>query len=617
MDVRGAEQTVRHEGIWIAILALLILLILTLGARAQVQPSISDMQFDLQTDELRLIVASGGATGEVLEVYRRPWGSGYGCSGTAWALVTSEIRPSGPTATVTLPGAAAQNAFFTVGRADLDLNENGIADVRERLLQVQDVPADNRARWTRAGRCGVFTNYATTLNVTSYGAKGNGTTDDTAAIVSAINGIPAAGGVVYLPAGTYRITQPLYLKANTILRGAGSTLTKLRFEGSGTASRCIAISKWDSSQTDAWRTVNGGMEQGSTSVVLSSVSGIVAGDIAEIEQDNDPAWNLNESWQLRLQGQLVRVVAVNAATKTVQVDRPLRVGYSPSRNPKMRKLATISGSGVEDLFVERKDAVDGYTIELKYAVRCWVRRVEGYNTFKAHVWIERGFENEVRESYFHHAHAYGGGGQGYGVGLGRHTSDTLVEDNIFNTLRHSMSVGHGASGNVFAYNFSTNRALDPVSRNPQADISVHGNWVCMNLFEGNVVEDADVPDWYFPAGPGNTLFRNRIVNRTVAVEVVSDLQNIVGNELPAGCVDVDGSVEDAIIHGNCEGGAVTWEPDMCRNLPPSYFRSVRPCFIPADDPEIPWPPLGSDRPAGSRTIPAERRYATGAYVPGA
>jgi hypothetical protein len=49
------------------------------------------------------------------------------------------------------------------------------------------------------------------LNVQAppYNATGNGTTDDTAAIQAALNAVPANGGTVYLPTGTYKITSTL------------------------------------------------------------------------------------------------------------------------------------------------------------------------------------------------------------------------------------------------------------------------------------------------------------------------------------------------------------------------------------------------------------------------
>lgn len=43
------------------------------------------------------------------------------------------------------------------------------------------------------------------VNVRDFGARGNGSTDDTGAIQRAINALPGNGGTVYIPAGTYMI----------------------------------------------------------------------------------------------------------------------------------------------------------------------------------------------------------------------------------------------------------------------------------------------------------------------------------------------------------------------------------------------------------------------------
>lgn len=60
-------------------------------------------------------------------------------------------------------------------------------------------------------------------NVKDYGAVGNGTTDDTTAIQSALNALPATGGTVYFPGGTYLIGSGLTSSLNSIeLRGTGN-----------------------------------------------------------------------------------------------------------------------------------------------------------------------------------------------------------------------------------------------------------------------------------------------------------------------------------------------------------------------------------------------------------
>jgi hypothetical protein len=64
------------------------------------------------------------------------------------------------------------------------------------------------------------------IRVTSFGAVGDGVADDTSAIQGAIDAASVSGGVVYLPAGEYRLTrQPgeatLTLKSNVTVRGDG------------------------------------------------------------------------------------------------------------------------------------------------------------------------------------------------------------------------------------------------------------------------------------------------------------------------------------------------------------------------------------------------------------
>ncbi len=64
---------------------------------------------------------------------------------------------------------------------------------------------------------------AGSVSVMTYGATGNGLTDDTTAVQNCIN----ANSNVYLPPGNYLITAPLNLPSNLTLRGAGMWYTTL------------------------------------------------------------------------------------------------------------------------------------------------------------------------------------------------------------------------------------------------------------------------------------------------------------------------------------------------------------------------------------------------------
>src|SRR5262249_17284297 len=98
------------------------------------------------------------------------------------------------------------------------------------------VPKDSTAQWLVAQGTDPLTPLTHIANVKEYGAKGDGTTDDTEAIQAAIQ----AGQVILFPPGTYMITGDLVInKPNVTLLGLGMGVSTIRSKTLWTKSRSV------------------------------------------------------------------------------------------------------------------------------------------------------------------------------------------------------------------------------------------------------------------------------------------------------------------------------------------------------------------------------------------
>ncbi|HEY8998952.1 MAG TPA: glycosyl hydrolase family 28-related protein [Candidatus Saccharimonadales bacterium] len=92
------------------------------------------------------------------------------------------------------------------------------------------------------------------VNVKSYGAVGNGTTDDTAAIQAAINSLGSNGGTVYFPTSTsgYLLNSSALTlaTAGTILRGGGAENTKLLIGSSFSGTAIVQVQGYNCQVAD-------------------------------------------------------------------------------------------------------------------------------------------------------------------------------------------------------------------------------------------------------------------------------------------------------------------------------------------------------------------------------
>lgn len=273
---------------------------------------------------------------------------------------------------------------------------------------------------------------ASGINVRDVGATGDGTTNDAAAIQSAIDQATTGGmsGIVTVPNGTYRLLSALTLRSNLRLNMApGATLD---FSGAPTNTVCLIAVGTESTTT----LLTANATKSATSITVTSAAGIIAGSLIRVASDTIFD---TQSTNSKI-GELVRVQAVSGTTITLAT--PLEDTYTtaaagavsvvtPLRRLMIeggRILGGGEGSGHTGLQVTLGDDI---RITETVFDRTVVTGIVFRDTIHAHV------TDCLFETFWHNTSAYG-------VSVTNACQDSLVADCHFRDVRHAFSTNNSS-----------------------------------------------------------------------------------------------------------------------------------------------------------------------------
>ena len=478
-------------------------------------------------------------------------------------------------------------------------------------LHGQILPSQRAANWQQAGCMEVYPENPVLINAFEYGILPDGVSDNSEAlqqVIAALNGTP---GVIYFPEGHYHFAQPIHLASNVIIRGASANSTAFTFK-LDEEKHLIYIT--GSKVEENIHLAADGLKA-DQQLSLTNTESLSAGDYVYLFEDDHNL--VHNDWAAYSTGQICRIESIQDST--VQLHQLLRRTFHTGKQARIVRINPVSQVGIEHLRLERLDATQSQTsnIFFEYAADCWINCIESYNCNFAHVELKSSTNVEVRGSYFKDAFGYGNGGKAYGVMLHFGTGECLIENNVFNHLRHAMILQAGANGNVLAYNYSVNPYWTGVQlpSNAAGDLVLHGNYPYSNLMEGNIIQNIVIDNSHGVNGPYNTFFRNRaelygiFMNNNPA----SHSQNFIANEISnpgflLGLYFIVG--EDHFELGNNALGNIL--PTFVNNLEEhSLYLEESPDFFP---PVYPWPAIGIPNDLEANMIPAKDRFQQGFFT---
>jgi hypothetical protein len=348
-----------------------------------------------------------------------------------------------------------------------------------------------------------------------YNADKTGNTDTTNAIQNAINFVGQnGGGVVYFPAGTYRVkpqpgtglngtkNQALFIGfSNVVLRGAGPTSTFIFNDAAFMRDKRVimfapleAMYSWRSQAEDNRVNITTDLLNPTNVIPVSSTTGYSVGNLIIIRTDLTSAF-LSEhgmtGYWTSATGQIYvrRITAISGNNLTVDI--PVRYPIKLRDNARVYKLSrtslqnigvenlsigmretTKTGFGEEDYNVSGTAAYDLHrstAILINHAVDGWVTNVRSY----------RPVQNTISGSHLH----------SNGIYLLNARSITISNTN----MGHTQYNGAGGNGYVYRIEGSDNLIREATGINSRHNFLIQEMFAHGNVVYNSISIDEDFP----------------------------------------------------------------------------------------------------------------------------
>jgi hypothetical protein len=243
--------------------------------------------------------------------------------------------------------------------------------------------------------------------------------------------------------------------------------------------------------------VTSGATRGSTTLVLSDASALVANQIFWISSPSNATIPPETTWTpfLTTDPFSQAVKCVSKAGNTVTITPAVNADYLTTGIRASWRATSFycTKAGLENVSVMCKNGTTGTStiyFKMNGAVECWMKNVKSYWAIGGgvhHMWINESYRCEIRDCDMNHVAPVSLASNAYCILL-IHSSNWLIENNYFHDIPNVMPI-MGGNGGVFSYNYVTNLPYWDSNGNPSSWLSqivfFHGSHNHYNLFEGN------------------------------------------------------------------------------------------------------------------------------------
>jgi hypothetical protein len=340
--------------------------------------------------------------------------------------------------------------------------------------------------------------------------RGGDTADDRQHFIDKINeAVAAGGGVVFVPAGTYHLSDCIDITAdNIVIRGAGRGLTHIKLTGATGSNRGVFNFVGGGVPSFTSYPVTADAPRGAMALTVEDPNQFTVGDhIRTLLLTPPPDVLGNGHKTMDVYHTFFTRVSGKTSTQ-ILLEQPLRVPHLTSLNIQLRKVERISRCGVESMTIEALGNYGSFHgVRFYFGYECWTRDLHILRPCSWPIRYQDTKFSVARDSTWESPWNVGGNGNGYGGLVGAH--DSLMENIELINMRHAPIFQNWATGNVVKDVTGTG-----------ADLQWHTEYATENLVENTTLVKGTSPEAYVvattnlaqnnhtPAGPRNVLYNN-------------------------------------------------------------------------------------------------------------
>ncbi|HXY48739.1 MAG TPA: glycosyl hydrolase family 28-related protein [Terriglobales bacterium] len=329
--------------------------------------------------------------------------------------------------------------------------------------------------------------FATVRDVTSFGATGDGSHDDTSAIQSAIAAM-GSGDELFFPcgsAGIYKVSSLLRITAqNSTVDGAtGCSGGRVTIRGSFSGGTLFLVGGGGTSSATGL-TADAAELSTTFAANLSALGGVGAGDYVNLQEggidgasaNTDPS-TCDSAGPCR--GEVLKVASASGSTAaidtSVQTTPGLHFAFNTANGANVRKLLNVvSGCSIHDLTFDGSGTVQ-VGLSLQTVVDCALKNLTVQNFTGSAVNESEGYNNSWSSVSVNHGGGNGGGnGSAFNIQLHGHDQINGVTLSSLNLHGFGFFIGGGADSTIG--NLTVDATGTTQARAVKANAEAYSTW---------------------------------------------------------------------------------------------------------------------------------------------